>query len=121
MKAGERGWLASLADRRPWKGTSTRSSPKKSFAAASQLRARAHVRAVMMDSGLRYGTPTQSAASKEASTSPEEHLLRGKLGALLRLRAQHLGLGQRAKDRRQDRLLVLFAALTGRMEDALGY
>jgi hypothetical protein len=104
---GKPGWLAALleaavAEHRP--------------ESVPPGHARAYLRQVLRKSGLLYGTP---AARGMAGRSPEEVLFRAVLGTYARIGLDVAVLMGAPAGSRREQLLVLFAALTGLLDQAM--
>jgi uncharacterized membrane protein YebE (DUF533 family) len=76
--------------------------------------ARAHVREVLQDSGLLYGTPETREA--DASGTPEERLLLAILRTLTQLALDLADIAGLGPERRVERMAILFAAWIGELE-----
>ena len=76
--------------------------------------ARAHVREVLQDSGLLYGTPETREA--DASGTPEERLFLAVLRTLVQLALDLADIAGLGPERRVERMAVLFAAWIGDLE-----
>ena len=80
---------------------------------SSRARARAHVRTVLHDSGLLYGTPEQVADSERMTR--EEQLSLAVLRTLVRLALDLADISGLGPERRVERLTILFAAWSGHL------
>jgi len=76
--------------------------------------ARSHVREVLQDSGLLYGTPETREA--DASGTPEERLFLAILRTLAQLALDLADIAGLGPERRVERMAVLFAAWIGELE-----
>jgi hypothetical protein len=117
MKLGKPGWLKELLTTAADKHVRDETSLAATGAAqlkTPHARARAYLRLALRESGLLYGTPS----STDADGSPEERLYCAVLEALCRI-ALDLAHRLQARDgRRPEQLLMLFAAMSGRLDDA---
>jgi DnaJ-domain-containing protein 1 len=116
MQLGKRGWLEALVraavdDYQPL--------PRTAFEApmSGRGRARRHLRAVLRESGLLYGTPL-SAAQASSSQGPEEVLFLAVVRTLCRLALDLAALVEAAPGPRPEQVLLLFSALIHRLDDA---
>ncbi len=110
MAFGSAGWFTAfladeVAQHQPLVAASEPGSPR--------ARARSHVRAVLQDSGLLYGTPEQ--AEHPAGMTPEEQLSLAVLRTLTRLALDLADLAGLGPERRVERLTILFAAWAGHL------
>ncbi|HVP63047.1 MAG TPA: hypothetical protein VMT11_20995 [Myxococcaceae bacterium] len=78
-----------------------------------RARARAHVRMVLHDSGLLYGTPEQ--VEHPGEMTREEQLSLAVLRTLVRLALDLADIGGLGPERRVERLTILFAAWSGHL------
>ena len=76
--------------------------------------ARSHVREVLQDSGLLYGTPETRGA--DASGTPEERLFLAILRTLVQLALDLADIAGLGPERRAERMTVLFATWIGELE-----
>src|SRR5262249_27258977 len=107
MAFGRSGWFMALLEAEVAQHQPLELRPGLSPRALS----RSHVREVLQDSGLLYGTP--ETRGTDASGTPEERLFLAVLRTLVQLardRADIAGLGP---ERRAERMAVLFAAWIG--------
>lgn len=88
--------------------------------ASGRARARAWLRPMLRASGLVYGTPTHSAdqPALRSSQPPEQQLLLAVLRTLARIALDVATLTGAPQGPRREQLLLLFAVLAGRVEDA---
>jgi len=110
MGFGHAGWLTTLleqelAQHQPLVDARAPGSPR--------ARARAHVRMVLQDSGLLYGTPEQVADA--AGMTREEQLSLAVLRTLVRLALDLADISGLGPERRVERLTILFAVWSGHL------
>src|SRR5262252_9132545 len=110
MAFGQSGWFTALleqelAQHQPLVDARAPGSPR--------ARARAHVRMVLQDSGLLYGTPEQVADA--AGLTREEQLSLAVLRTLVRLALDLADIAGLGPERRVERLTILFAAWSGHL------
>ncbi len=118
MELGKRGWLAKLLDaevaaHRPDQGS--RSALEAAALPTRPARARRYLRGIFRESGLLYGTPSQSSAG---SGAPEETLFLAVLRTLTRVGLDVAVLGDAPPAPRREQLLLLLAATFGKLTDA---
>ena len=85
---------------------------------APPARARVHVRQLLRDSGLRYGTPTRPVAASDATHAPEERLFIAVLETFAALALDVAFLVGAPPGPRAAQLLILFATWTDQMRAA---
>ena len=110
MGFGQSGWFTALleqelAEHQPLVDARAPGSPR--------ARARAHVREVLHDSGLLYGTPEKVEAAGELTR--EEQLSLAVLRTLVRLALDLADIAGLGPERRVERLTILFAAWSGHL------
>jgi hypothetical protein len=110
MAFGTSGWLTALLETEVAQHRPVAASPEGQRPRAA---ARAHVRTVLQDSGLLYGTPERFEAGD--SSAPEEQLFLAMLRTLAQLALDLADITGAPKARRVGRLSVLFAAWTGQL------
>ncbi len=118
MHLGKRGWLEALVraavdEYQPLKGAALETPGLTS----GRARARRHLRSVLRESGLLYGTPL-SAAAASSGQGPEEVLFLAVVRTLCRMALDLAVLVEAAPGPRPEQLLLLFAALIHRLDDA---
>ena len=110
MGFGQSGWFTALleqevAEHQPLVDARAPGSPR--------ARARTHVRTVLHDSGLLYGTPEQVAASE--GMTREEQLSLAVLRTLVRLALDLADISGLGPERRVERITILFAVWSGHL------
>ncbi|HTS81815.1 MAG TPA: hypothetical protein VMH40_14535 [Myxococcaceae bacterium] len=110
MAFGQSGWFTALleqelAQHQPLVDARAPGSPR--------ARARSHVRMVLHDSGLLYGTPEQ--VDHPAGMTREEQLSLAVLRTLVRLAMDLADIAGLGPERRVERLTILFAAWSGHL------
>ena len=110
MAFGQSGWFTrlleqELAEHQPLVDARAPGSPR--------ARARAHVREVLRDSGLLYGTPEKVEAAGQLSR--EEQLSLAVLRTLVRLALDLADISGLGPERRVERITILFAAWSGHL------
>jgi len=110
MAFGTSGWLTALLEAEVAQHRPVTVAPE-----GQRLRgaARAHVRTVLQDSGLLYGTPEHFEAAD--SSAPEEQLFLAMLRTLVQLALDLADISEAPRAGRLARLNVLFAAWTGQL------
>jgi hypothetical protein len=115
MAFGTSGWFTALLET---EAAQHRPVPAPPVGQRPRAAARGHVRAVLQDSGLLYGTPERFQASD--SSAPEEQLFVAMLRTLAQLALDLADITGAPAARRTERLTVLFAAWTGQLPLADG-
>ncbi|HEY8210437.1 MAG TPA: hypothetical protein VIG99_23305, partial [Myxococcaceae bacterium] len=112
------GWLAALLDRAV--SDHRRDGPLTAAPEAppGRARARAYLRRVLRESGLLYGTPSMRSAAAFADRPPEERLFRAVIATFARIALDVAALTGAPAGPRREQLLLLFAALCSRWDDA---
>jgi hypothetical protein len=118
MKVGERGWLKELLQGAVGSHLPATVEHPELLSLAPRARARAHVRAALRDRGVRYGTPHLTPEDKDAAKAPEERLFLATLRTFASLGLEIADLVGAPKGRREEQLLVLFATLTGLVNES---
>ncbi len=118
MHLGKRGWLEALI-----RAAVEQHQPAVMKAPAPRLptgraKARWHLRQVLRESGLLYGTPVSAAASMPSEQGPEEVLFLAVLRTFCGMAMDLAGLVDASPGPRPEQLLLLFAALIHRLDDA---
>ncbi len=126
MYLGKAGWLSTLLQdvvtahaRAPVPALSSQLPEHGS----GRARARAYLRRTLRESGLLYGTPADGVAPADgappqASGAPEEQLFLAVVRTLARMALDVAELTGAAPGPRREQLLLLFAVLTGLLDDA---
>jgi hypothetical protein len=118
MQLGKRGWLKGVLTQvvSAHQRDETSTAAKKSAALPTPAaRARAYLRLALRESGLLYGTPSKS---PDSSGGAEERLFLAVLQALGRIGLDLAHRVQAPPGPRVEQLLLLFAAMAGRLDDA---
>jgi hypothetical protein len=118
MELGERGWLKEVLTRTvsAHARDEVSSAAKRSAALPTpRARAGAYLRFALRESGLLYGTPSKT---KDSGGGAEERLFVAVLEALGRIGLDLAYRVQAAPGPRVEQLLLLFAAMAGRLDDA---
>jgi DnaJ-domain-containing protein 1 len=118
MHLGKRGWLEALI-----RAAVEQHQPAVMKAPAPRLntgraKARWHLRQVLRESGLLYGTPVSVAAPAPSGQGPEEVLFLAVLRTFCGMAMDLAGLVEASPGPRPEQLLLLFAALIHRLDDA---
>ncbi|MFY0564772.1 hypothetical protein ACN28E_13030 [Archangium lansingense] len=128
MDLGKAGWLSSLLEesvaahvRAPAPVVPSGLSESSS----GRARARSYVRRMLRASGLLYGTPADGSVSAEGTSSesagtgsPEEVLFRAVMRTFARMALDIAILASSPEGPRREQLLLLFAVLTGQLDEA---
>ncbi len=120
MALGKKGWLEQLIREGVAKYRADASS--NSFREAAALppgpgRARRYLRGILRESGLLFGTPDETTPG-EQSFGPEEQLFLAVLRVFTRIALDVATLVEAAPAPRPEQLLLVFAALSDRLDDA---
>ncbi len=120
MALGKQGWLEQLI--REGVTAHRADADSNSLREANLLppgagRARRYLRGILRESGLLFGTPDAPAPGAE-SAGPEEQLFLAVLRVFTRVALDVAALGQAAPGPRPEQVLLLFAALSHRLDDA---
>jgi hypothetical protein len=118
VEFGRKGWLKDVLERAVTAHVrdETSTAAKKSAALYRPLaRARAYLRLALRESGLLYGTPSKGG---DAGRGAEEKLFLAVLESLCRIGLDLAFRVQAPPGPRVEQLLLLFAAMAGRLEDA---
>jgi hypothetical protein len=118
MELGKRGWLRDLLERTvtAHRRDETSSAAKKSAALARPLaRSRAYLRLALRESGLLYGTPSKGG---QDGSGAEEKLFFAVLESLCGIGLDLAFRAQAPVGPRVEQLLLLLAAMGGRLDDA---
>jgi hypothetical protein len=121
MHLGKAGWLSSLLEesvaahgRAP--GLLVPLELPESL--SGRARARAYLRRMLRASGLLYGTPADGVGGLPAEGAPEELLFRAVVRTLARMALDIASLAGAPVGPRREQLLLLFAVLTGQLDEA---
>ena len=119
MALGKKGWLEQLI--REGVTTYRADAASNSFREASALppgvgRARRYLKGILRESGLLFGTP--NAPSGDQHSGPEEQLFLAVLRVFTRIALDVATLVEAAPGPRPEQLLLLFAALSDRLDEA---
>jgi hypothetical protein len=123
MDLGKAGWLSSALEeviaahaRAPGPVV----PPGLADSSSGRARARSYLRRMLRASGLLYGTPAEGLPSEPGSPrAPEEQLFLAVVRTLARMALDIALLTGARPAPRREQLLLLFAALTGKLEEAL--
>lgn len=121
MKVGENGWLMELLAEAEQTHLPAHLEYPELRHLPARARARLHIRNVLHSRGVRYGTPSGQPPAEDASSAPEERLFLAVLRNLAWLALEVADLVGAPKQSHVSRLLVLFAALTGLVEEAAAF
>jgi DnaJ-domain-containing protein 1 len=118
MHLGKRGWLEALIRTavEQHQPAMVKAPPPK--LPTGRARARWHLRQVLRESGLLYGTPVSVVAPGPQGQGPEEVLFLAVLRTFCGMAMDLAGLVEAAPGPRPEQLLLLFAALIHRLDDA---
>ncbi|HZX40949.1 MAG TPA: hypothetical protein VFE93_03865, partial [Myxococcaceae bacterium] len=111
MSFGQSGWFTALLEQELEKHEPLVDA--RAPGTSPRARARAHVRTVLHDSGLLYGTPEQ--VEHPAGMTREEQLSLAVLRTLVRLALDLADIAGLGPERRVERLTILFAAWSGHL------
>ncbi len=120
MALGKQGWLEQII--RGVVGTWTPDVDSRSAVVARELppgqaRARRYVRGILRESGLLFGTPNTPTLGGD-TTGPEEELFLAVLRVFTRIALDVAAFADAAPGPRPEQVLLLFAALSHRLDDA---
>jgi hypothetical protein len=130
MYLGKAGWLSSLLDEvvaAHARAPEPVLPPGLPAEASGRARARAYLRRMLRESGLLYGTPAEGIApadgaeplpARRPSQAPEEQLFLAVVRTLSRMALDVAVLTQAPAGPRREQLLLLFAVLTGLLDEA---
>ncbi|HYO59015.1 hypothetical protein [Archangium sp.] len=128
MHLGKAGWLSSLLEEAVAAHTRAQGPVVPaglSESSSGRARARAYLRRMLRASGLLYGTPAEGGAPEEGTSSesagtgaPEEVLFRAVVRTFARMALDIASLTGSPAGPRREQLLLLFAVLTGQLDEA---
>jgi len=129
MHVGKAGWLSSLLEESVALHTREPGpvvSPGLPESSSGRARARAYLRRMVRASGLLYGTPAdggegvlaEGASQSPGTAAPEEVLFRAVVRTLARMGLDIALLAGAPSGPRREQLLLLFAVLTGQLDEA---
>lgn len=120
MALGNAGWLEQIVRGvvGAWlPDTESRSALEAAALPAGRGRARRYLRGIVRESGLLFGTPNAPKLADD-TTSPEEQLFVAVLRVLTRVALDVANQAEAAPGPRPEQVLLLFAAMSGRLDDA---
>ncbi|WP_052519708.1 LETM1 domain-containing protein [Archangium violaceum] len=128
MDLGKAGWLSSMLEESVaahMRAPAPVVPPGLSDSSSGRAHARSYLRRMLRASGLLYGTPADGGVSSEAVSSesagtaaPEEVLFRAVVRTFARMALDIAVLAGAPLGPRREQLLLLFAVLTGQLEEA---
>lgn len=121
MVLGSRGWLEQIVRGvvGGWQpDDSSRSALDSKHLPAGKGRARRYVRGMLRESGLLFGTPNAPKLEPKATSNAEEQLFLAVLRVFVRIALDVATQADAAPGPRPEQVLLLFAAMSGRLDDA---
>ncbi|REG24536.1 LETM1-like protein [Archangium gephyra] len=128
MDLGKAGWLSSMLEESVAahvRAPAPVVPPGLSDSSSGRARARSYLRRMLRASGLLYGTPADGGAPAEGASSessgavaPEEVLFRAVVRTFARMALDIAALAGTPLGPRREQLLLLFAVLTGQLDEA---
>jgi hypothetical protein len=121
MVLGSTGWLEQIVRGvvGGWQpDVSSRSALESKHLPPGKGRARRYVRGMLRESGLLFGTPNAPKLDPKATSNAEEQLFLAVLRVFVRIALDVAAQADAAPGPRPEQVLLLFAAMSGRLDDA---